>query len=378
MKAHPQQLIQIVCHQAQRLWADPSHARHIAPVFAHGAPGTGKSAAFEQAARELGVGFRDLRLAQYEPTDLRGLPVPQDGFTTWLPSAELPWQAGTRGILLLDELTSADRSVQAAAYQLVLDRCVGAMRLSDGWLICAAGNRSEDRAISQPLSSALANRFCHVEIEPDLTQWTAWARTTGLAPDVLAFLRYRPERFFCMEGRLDRGWPSPRSWERVAHVLATSETLDADALELLIEGLIGAATAVEFAAFRRHLRELPDAVDLLLGRTPFRVPRRADQRYALCASLAWHLWRTPGPLDVRLENFLRIGLQLGSDFATLAMLDATRDVPGDADGALTATLFAHPLYEEWARRHSPPVGGGQTGDPDESSLTQHDAEQVAA
>ena len=107
MKAHPQQLIQIVCHQARRLWADPSQARLIAPVFAHGGPGTGKSAAFEQAARALGVGFRDLRLSQYEPTDLRGLPVPRDGFTTWLPSAELPWQPGTRGILLLQTVADA-------------------------------------------------------------------------------------------------------------------------------------------------------------------------------------------------------------------------------------------------------------------------------
>ena len=355
MKANPQQLIQIVCHQARRLWADPAQARLVAPVFAHGAPGTGKSAAFEQAAQALGVGFRDLRLSQYEPTDLRGLPVPRDGFTTWLPSAELPWQPGTRGILLLDELTSADRSVQAAAYQLVLDRCVGDKRLSDGWLVCAAGNRSEDRAISYPLSSALANRFCHVEVEPDLQQWTAWARGRGLSHEVLSFLRYRPERFFRMEGSLERGWPSPRSWERVAHALATRQGLDDEALEIVIEGLVGEGMAVEFAAFRRHLRELPDAVDLLLGRVPLRVPPRADQRYALCTALAWHLWRAPGPLALRVENFLRMGLKFNSDFATMAMLEATRNVPEGRDEVdeddLTAALFSHPLYEEWSARH---------------------------
>ena len=354
MKANPQQLIQIVCHQARRLWADPAQARLVAPVFAHGAPGTGKSAAFEQAAQALGVGFRDLRLSQYEPTDLRGLPVPRDGFTTWLPSAELPWQPGTRGILLLDELTSADRSVQAAAYQLVLDRCVGDKRLSDGWLVCAAGNCSEDRAIIYPLSSALANRFCHVEVEPDLQQWTAWARKRGLSHEVLSFLRYRPERFFRMEGSLERGWPSPRSWERVAHALATRQGLDDEALEIVIEGLVGEGMAVEFAAFRRHLRELPDAVDLLLGRVPLRVPPRADQRYALSTALAWHLWRAPGPLALRVENFLRMGLKFNADFATLAMLEATRNVPeGDDDDEdkLTAALFSHPLYEEWSARH---------------------------
>jgi hypothetical protein len=351
MKANPDQLVQLVCHQAHRLWDAPEQARAIAPIFAHGGPGTGKSSAFEQASRQLGIEFRDLRLSQYEPTDLRGLPVPADGKTTWLPSADLPWQQGTRGILLLDELTSADRSVQAAAYQLVLDRCVGPVRLPDGWLVCAAGNRSEDRAIAYPLSSALANRFCHVELEPDFEQWSGWARAKGLVPEVLAFLRYRPERFFCMDGNLERGWPSPRSWERVALAIANREGLDEATLEIQIEGLVGEPTAVEFAAFRQHLKELPDAVDLLLGKIKFKVPERADQRYALCASLAWHLWRAPGELYVKLTHFLRIGLKLGSDFATMAMVDATRNVSVDKDGRLVKALFTHPEYPAWVARH---------------------------
>jgi hypothetical protein len=254
--------------------------------------------------------------------------------------------------VLLDELTSADRSVQAAAYQLVLDRQVGQMRIPDGWLICAAGNRSEDRAICQPLSSALANRFCHVEIEPDLAQWCAWARAADVAPAVLAFLRYKPELFFSMQGNLERGWPSPRGWARVGFVLRHGVNLDQRMIELQIEGLVGEAAAAEFAAFRANMNELPDAIDMLLGRVPLRIPPRADQRHALCSSLAYHLWRAPGDLEVRIANFLRIGTKLSSDFANLVMIDATQDVPGDHDGRLTAALFSHPLYESWLRRHA--------------------------
>jgi hypothetical protein len=351
MKAHPEQLIQLIMHTARRLWAEPSRALDVPALFAHGGPGTGKSAAFREAARRLGIEFRDVRLSQYEPTDLRGLPVPDQGKTTWLPSAELPWTPGTRGLLLLDELTSADRTVQAAAYQLVLDRCVGPLTLPEGWLVCAAGNRASDRAIAHPLSSALANRFCHIEIEPDLPSWTAWARAQGLAPEVVAFLRFRPERFFNMEGDLERGWPSPRSWERVAWALTQRGTLDDATLALQIEGLVGEGAAVEFAAFRRQWGRLPEIADLLHGRVPCRMPATADQRHALCTALAFHLWRTPGDQATLIDNFLRIGLQFSSEFATLAMIDATRDVPNDADGSRLAALFSHPRYAAWIERH---------------------------
>jgi len=350
-KANPEQLKTIVRHQALRLWAEPALARHIAPVFAHGAPGLGKSTAIEELCTELQCAFFDVRLSQYEPTDIRGLPVPQDGLTSWLPSSELPLQPGQRAILLFDELTSADRSVQAAVYQIVLDRKVGNRPLPDGVFVCAAGNRSGDRAIHQPLSSALANRFLHVEVEPDFEQWSKWWQSRGMSPEVLAFLRYRPERFFSMEGDLQRGWPSPRSWERVSHTLANGAGLPEPVLAIMIEGLVGEAAAVEFAAFRQEWRELPDAVDLLLGKTAFRLPARADLRYALSSALAWHLWRAPGDLQVRIGNFLRIGMKLGSDFASMAMMDATRSVPGGPGGDMLKALFSHPRYADWVERH---------------------------
>jgi hypothetical protein len=154
-----------------------------------------------------------------------------------------------------------------------------------------------------------------------------------------------------MEGNLERGWPSPRTWEHAGRLLLRGDELSDAARELMLEGLLGEGTAAEFAAFRSHLVDLPDAVELLQGRAALRVPRRADQRYALCAAMAWHLWRAPGELEVRIENFLRFGLKLGSDFATLAMVDATRGVPGDGISKMVRVLFAHPLYDQWLLKH---------------------------
>lgn len=355
MQATFEQAFRLTCRTAQRQWACPHHSIQIAPLHFWGPPGIGKSSVPAQAAQHLGVEFIDIRLSQYEPTDLRGLPVPVGDLTRWLPSSELPWDPATRGILMLDELTSADRSVQAAAYQLVLDRKVGQRHLSDGWIIVAASNRCEDQAIAYPMSSALANRFCHVELAPDLDEWIKWATLQGLSLEVIAFLRFRPERFFSMEGDVQRGWPSPRSWERVARSMATLEGGDMDTLELEIEGLVGQATAVEFAAFRKSLYKLPNPVDLLLGKAKFRLPARADQKYALCTGLAWHLWRVPCDLHEVLGRFLEIGLKLPPDFAMMTMTDAIRQAPADRGTTLAHKLFAHPRYRAWANCHQAPL-----------------------
>ena len=140
------------------------------PLFLEGPPGIGKSAIPLEAAEEANIGFIDMRLVHKDPTDLRGIPVPRDGTAVWLPPSDLPSKG--RGILFLDEITSAPPLVQASAYQLTFDRKLGDYELPEGWYIIAAGNRIEDRAVVHRMSSALNNRFIHINFEPSLEDWT--------------------------------------------------------------------------------------------------------------------------------------------------------------------------------------------------------------
>ena len=118
------------------------------PTFLWGAPGIGKSSIVKQIADSLNIGFIDLRLALMDPTDLKGIPFydKESHSALWAPPAFLP-RDGT-GILFLDELNSAPPSVQASAYQLILDRKVGEYELPDGWAIVSAGNRESDRGVT--------------------------------------------------------------------------------------------------------------------------------------------------------------------------------------------------------------------------------------
>lgn len=350
----PGQVQNILGQQLSLLAERPELAHDLPPVMLWGPPGVGKSSIVREVCEQQEVGFIDIRLSQREPVDLRGLPVPKGDSVDWLISGEWPRNPDSRGIILFDEITAADRSLQVAAYELILDRRLGNLySLPDGWLVVAAGNRAEDRAVATTFSSALANRFCHLDVTADLESWCLWAAANALHPDILGFVRFRPECFFNMEGNVEQGWPSPRSWTRVAHILANLETaLDDATLGLMIQGLVGAPAATEFLAFRRWSKELPDIPAMLHGKRPIQIPERADQRFAFCSSLAHHLWKGPAnQQQIRLDRFFEISQLLSSDFATLALLDAT-SANGNEEQEYRATeIFCHTAFERWSDKH---------------------------
>ena len=180
------------------------------PVFLWGPPGVGKSRLVADVARRQGRKLYDLRAVLLDPVDLRGLPrISDEGITSWCVPEFLPHPQDTEeGILFLDELNAAPPLVQAACYQLILDRRVGQYRLPDGWAVVAAGNRESDRAVTYRMPSALANRMVHLDVECHIDDWLDWARDNGIREEIQAFLRFRPRLLISIPVR--RIGPSPR------------------------------------------------------------------------------------------------------------------------------------------------------------------------
>ena len=154
------------------------------PVFLWGPPGIGKSELVEGIGNSGAMGKTlviDMRLALFEPTDLRGYPVPnvETGVMQWLPPADLPTAEMAEQydtiILFMDELNSAAPSVQAAAYQLILNRRIGQYFLPKNVVIIAAGNRETDKGVTYRMPKPLENRFVHFELRVDFQDWLNWA-----------------------------------------------------------------------------------------------------------------------------------------------------------------------------------------------------------
>src|SRR6476469_5534308 len=164
------------------------------PAYLWGSPGSGKSSVVRAVAAGLGLPLVDVRATLLDPVDLRGLPRLDGDAATWCPPAFLPRNGD--GVLFLDELAQAPPLVQAACLQLTLDRRVGEYELPDGWSVVAVSNRAEDRAGTHRLITPLLNRFVHLDLDVSAEDWQAWAVANNVAPEVRAFLQYRPGLLF--------------------------------------------------------------------------------------------------------------------------------------------------------------------------------------
>ncbi len=193
------------------------------PVFLWGPPGCGKSDVVRQIAADLKTELRDVRLSLLDPIDLKGFPTisVDKKQMKWLPADFLPTKG--KGILFLDEMNSAPQSVQAAAYQLVLNRKIGDYELPVGWSVLAAGNRASDRSVVHAMPAALANRFVHLDFDVNVEDWSHWAMDNDIHLDVRAFIRFRPNLLHSFDANTNpRAFPTPRSWAFVNDIYKNS------------------------------------------------------------------------------------------------------------------------------------------------------------
>ncbi len=291
------------------------------PTFLWGAPGIGKSSIVKQIAKSKDIGFIDLRLALMDPTDLKGIPFydKESHTALWAPPAFLPREG--RGILFLDELNSAAPSVQASAYQLILDRRVGEYELPEGWAIVAAGNREGDRGVTYRMPSPLANRFVHFEMDVHVEDWRLWAYKNALDERVISYISYRSEHLFTFDAKSDvKSFATPRSWEYVNSILESS--VSENLLLETVGGAVGKDVAVSFLAFCKVMNRLPDIKNILYSASG-EYSDEVDVLYALSTGLVSAYLKEKD--DVKLQNLLRYTLGLKSEFAVMTVQDLQRN-----------------------------------------------------
>ncbi|MEO1233284.1 MAG: AAA family ATPase [Myxococcota bacterium] len=231
-----------------------------------GTRGVGKSSIVRQVAEERDVPLVDLRLTTIEPVDIRGAIYADDTQekTVWFPPEFLPTESEPEGVLFLDELTAADQRLQISAYSLILDRKVGRYRLPDGWMVVAAGNAAYHGAVSHDMGTALADRMFHFNVETVIGAFLDYAVAQDFAPEVMAYLRVRPDRLDDTQAQLANDHlvgASPRGWEDVSNVLKSD--LPEDAKRTFVQGRLGAANAAELFGVLRELEAGADVVRLL-------------------------------------------------------------------------------------------------------------------
>ena len=311
------------------------------PTFLWGNPGVGKSSLIMQIAQEKKMRCIDLRLSLLDPTDLRGIPFfnKDDKKAVWAKPEFLPdSQSQEYGILFLDEINSAPPTIQAAAYQLILDRKIGEYTLPKNYSIIAAGNYESDRGVTYRMPTPLANRFVHLNFDLDFNSWKIWAFNANIDKRIIAYLSYKPENLFIFDPKsINKSFATPRSWKFVDDILKSNVSLKL--VENVISGAIGTESAKEFMNYCKVMDELPNIEDIISGKN-VELPTKNSALYAMCIGIVYALKENLSTNN--LSNILKFSLTLNGEFAVMLIRDMQKD---------GIDVESSPAWKEWVDAH---------------------------
>jgi len=319
------------------------------PLFIWGTTGIGKSESTEKKGREIAEKngrkfivwnkiskeekheiekepskyfvFMDIRLSQMDPSDLRGLPA-LNGVDTvewripyWLHISTLP---DIMGFLFFDEINLAPPSIQASAYQLILDRALGEVTISDGMSVLAAGNRIEDRANVYDLPKPLQNRFNHITLKiPHYEDWTEWALQNGVDERIIAFILAHPAKLMgkISSHNQDMAFPTPRSWGKYCNRLIKGET-SLPMIEKLASSAVGLGAAMEFTSFVKYQTKI-DWAGILKEPKKVKEIKDMEMKYSLLGLASG--WYEKNYTKPHLDKILHIADNMDPEFAVLLL-----------------------------------------------------------
>lgn len=272
------------------------------PVMIWGQPGIGKSQIIRQVGKNTNRPVIDIRLLLKDPADIGGLPYfdPDSKEMRYARPAEFP-QVGDileNAIILMDELSSAPQTVQAAALGLVLERQVNDYKLPDTVMMVAAGNRSTDGTVHSSMPQPLRNRFHHVNLTLSSDDWLEWAMKSNVAVEVQSFIKSSPEKLnqFDPKSKAVYAYATPRSWEFVSEEIVKFNYLKSQGVELndtdlhrRIASLVGEDMRAMFKAHFDEANKLPDPYKVVHGKIKEAKIEKTSMKYACSLNVAYAL-----------------------------------------------------------------------------------------
>ena len=284
------------------------------PIFIWGPPGIGKSDVVHQIGEYMDAHVIDIRLSLWEPTDIKGIPyyAANDNTMKWAPPVDLPDAKLAKKykniILFLDEMNSAAPAVQAAAYQLILNRRVGQYTLPDNVYIVAAGSREADKGVVYRMPAPLSNRFVHLELAVDFDDWFQWAVDNKIHKDVVGYLQFSKKDLYDFDPKSpSRSFATPRSWSFVSELL--EDDLDEETQTDLVSGCVGEGLAIKFSAHRKVAAQMPNPTEILSGKVKELQTKEISAMYSLTVSLCYELKEASAKnvkdFDTQVDRFLR-------------------------------------------------------------------------
>lgn len=298
-------------------------------VLLTGAPGVGKSDIIRQAAKEAGCDVIVTHPAISDPTDYKGLPFNKgDGTAEFLPFGDLKriTEATKPTVVVMEDFGQASNAVQAACMQL-LHSATGERRIGEHVIpncvkFVLTSNRRTDKAAVQGILETVKSRVdTIIELAVANDDWTVWALENGVSPELVAFVRFRPELLHKFEASADMtNSPTPRTWAHLDKLfkLGLPKSLRLQAFS----GSVGDGAAAEFLAFLQIYESAPSIDAILMDPKGSEIPTEPSALYAVSAGLAAKATvKNIGSVSIYAQRLHKAKL---AEFATLTMRDAIR------------------------------------------------------
>ena len=263
--------------------------------FIEGKPGGGKSACAREIADVLKEKFKikDEQIVEFnpslrDPVDVLGIPFKHVSGThnEWLPPAEFYNLRDGVGpcVLIIEELSDAQMSMQNPMCRIILDRYAGSLKLSDQLFIVATGNRVEDRSGANRLSTKLGNRLRCLSFEEDLEDWVNWAKAHQIDDVLIKFLQFQPNLLSDFDPKRKTN-PTPRAWEKVSYIPEFEGDKDSMLFFQHAAGDVGEGAATAYCGFRKIYLSLPDFTELMKRPTTYEIPTEQSVLWATVMKL---------------------------------------------------------------------------------------------
>jgi len=276
-----------------------------------GSPGTSKSAIVAKFSKDYGLKLIDCRLGTMMPEDLNGLPMREGKKATFAPFDLFPVEGdplpkGYQGwLIFFDEITSAMKPTQAAAYKIILDKMVGSLKLHENVVMVAAGNKMTDKAVVNAMSTALQSRMIHLELEPNVDDWTEHALKSGFDQRVIAYVNEMPSRLMNFKPEVagtEKNFPCPRTLEFLSRLVKGRDVTEKNLGRFA--GCIGQGAAIEFITFCKLYGTLPKVSDIIADPVKTNIPNEASAKYAVMFMLVEHAdAKSIDPILVYMKRF---------------------------------------------------------------------------
>lgn len=301
------------------------------PLLFWGPPGVAKSDIIEEVGRGWGLHCESLSPGERGDGAFGVTPVPQKTksgrmvLSYPMPDyVDLFDEDEGRGVIFVDEMTTAPRAVQPALLGLFQARRLGGGKLPTGVRVLAAANPLGSAASGHDLSKANANRCGHIDWDaPDATEWTQylitqdakamgqtvhkigdaakeetrvlnlWDNEHAKAKGLIAgFIKRRPDLLHCEpkdeDPQASRQWASRRTWDLTTRAIAGAAIhglSEPEEMEL-IASFVGAGPSVELFTYRNYA-DLPDPLDVLDGKVAWEPDEmRVDRTMAVMSACA--------------------------------------------------------------------------------------------